>query len=93
MYQGYEGSTICFAVILPYLLYLSASWYKKELEEEKNTLKNRVMHLLNIALGLAFSVVITGLGTGFVFLFMAMVIAGICCLLRSIKEVRECRES
>ncbi len=93
LYQGYEGSTICFGVILPYLLYLIAAWYKKESEEEKNTLGSRLMYLTKIVMGLAVSVLITGLGTGFVFLFMAMVIAGICCLLKSIKEVRECRES
>lgn len=93
LYQGYEGSTICFGVILPYLLYVIVSWYKRESEVEKNTLGSRVMYIFKILLGLAVSVVITGLGTGFVFLFMAMVLAGICCLLKSIKEVRECRES
>ena len=93
LYQGYEGNTICFGVILPYLLYLIASWYKKESEEEKNTLGNRLMYITKIALGLVVSVLMTGLGSGFVFLFMAIVIAGICCLLKSIKEVRECRES
>ncbi len=93
LYQGYEGMTICFGVILPYLLYLIISWYKKEIEEEKNTLVNRMMHLLKILLGLVVSVLVTGLGTGFVFLFMAIVLAGVCCLLKSVKEVRECKES
>lgn len=93
LYQGYEGNTICFGVILPYLLYLIAAWYRKESEEEKNTLGSRLMYLTKIIMGLVVSVLITGLGTGFVFLFMAMIIAGICCLLKSIKEVRECRES
>ena len=51
------------------------------------------MYITKIALGLVVSVLMTGLGSGFVFLFMAIVIAGICCLLKSIKEVRECRES
>ena len=92
LYSGYDGITICFAVILPYLLYLIVSWYKSESGEEAVTLGNRIMYILKMMLGLGASIVITGLGTGFVFLFMAMVIAGICCLLKSIKEVRACRE-
>lgn len=93
LYQGYEGSTICFGVILPYLLYLIAAWYQKETKEEKNTMGCRLMYIFKIGMALFTSLLITGLGNGFVFLFMAMVIAGICCLLKSIKEVRECRES
>lgn len=93
LYQGYEGSTICFGVILPYLLYLIAAWYQKETKEEKNTMGCRIMYLFKIGMALVTSILITGLGNGFVFLFMAVVIAGICCLLKSIKEVRECRES
>ena len=93
LYQGYEGNTICFAVILPYLLYLIVSWYRKESEEEKNTFGIRFMYLTKIVMAFAVSVLLTSLGSGFVFLFMAMVIAGICCLLKSIKEVRACRES
>ena len=93
LYQGYEGSTICFGVILPYLLYLVVAWYRKESEEEKNTLGSRLMYLTKIIMGFMVSILVTGLGTGVVFLFMAMVIGGICCLLKSIKEVRECRES
>ena len=79
-------------MILPYLLYLVISWYKQESGVEAVAPAVRVMYVLKMLLGLAVSVVVTGLGTGFVFLFMAMVIAGICCLLKSIKEVRACRE-
>lgn len=93
LYQGYEGSTICFGVILPYLLYLIAAWYRKESEEEKNTLGSRMMYLTKITMVFVVSILITGLGTGFVFLFISMVIGGICCLLKSIKEVRECTKS
>lgn len=93
LYQGYEGSAICFGVILPYLLYLIAAWYQKETKEEKNTIGCRLMYIFKIGMAFLTSLLITGLGNGFVFLFMAMVIAGICCLLKSIKEVRECRES
>lgn len=93
LYRGYDGTSICFTVILPYLLYLIVSWYKWESEEEKTEWSIRIMYLLKGMLGLAVSVVVTGIGTGFVFLFMAMVIAGICCLLKSIKEVRACKES
>lgn len=92
LYRGYDGPTICFGVILPYLLYLIVSWYKQESGEEVVAFSVRVKYVLKMLLGLAVCVVITGLGTGFVFLFMAMVIAGICCLLKSIKEVRACRE-
>ena len=92
LYRGYDGTTICFGVILPYLLYLVISWYKQESGEEAVAPAVRVMYVLKMLLGLAVSVVVTGLGTGFVFLFMAMVIAGICCLLKYIKEVRACRE-
>ena len=92
LYRGYDGTTICFGVILPYLLYLIVSWYKLESGEETVNLWVRIMYILKMVLGLALSVVITGLGTGFVFLFMAMVIAGICCILKSIREVRACKE-
>ena len=92
LYRGYEGTTICFGVILPYLLYLIVSWYKLESGEETVMLATRIMYILKMMLGFAVSVVITGLGTGFVFLFMAVVVAGICCILKSIKEVRACRE-
>ena len=93
LYQGYEGNTVCFAVILPYLLYLIVAWYRKESEEEKNTFAIRFMYLTKMVLAFAVSVLVTGLGNGLVFLFMATVITGICCLLKSIKEVRACRES
>lgn len=93
LYRGYEGSTICFAVILPYLLYLITSWYKREVSEEKPTVGSRFVYFTKILMGLLVSLLLTGMGTGFVFLFMATVIASICCLLKSIKEVRECRES
>jgi len=92
LYQGYEGMTICFGVMMPYLLYLILSWYRSESAEEKMTVYARVTYLLKIALVFACSMVITGLGTGFLFLFMTGVVAAVCCLIKSIKEVRACRE-
>ena len=59
LYQGYEGNTICFAVILPYLLYLIVGWYKKESEEEKNTFGIRFMYLTKIVISFAVSILIT----------------------------------
>ena len=92
LYQGYEGITVCFGVLIPYLLYIILSWYKEESEEEKTTLGTRVMYFLKIALVFATSMVITGLGTGLLFLIISAGIAGVCCLLKSIQEVRACRE-
>ena len=92
LYQGYEGVTICFAVLMPYLLYVIFSWYKKESEEEKTTIGMKIMYLLKIGLVFATSMVITSLGTGFLFLFLTAGIVAICCLLKSIREVRACKE-
>lgn len=92
LYQGYEGITICFGVLMPYLLYLILTWYRRESDEERTTLGTRLMFVLKIALVFACVVVITGLGTGFLFLFMTGAIAAVCCLLKSIKEVRACKE-
>ena len=92
LYQGYEGTTICFGVMIPYLLYVILSWYRSESDEEKITLATRIMYVLKIVLVFACSLVITGIGTGFLFLFMTGVIAAVCCLIKSIKEVRSCKE-
>ena len=92
LYQGYEGTTICFGVLMPYLLYVILSWYRSEGDEERITFATRLMYILKIALVFACSMVITGLGTGFLFLFMTGVVAAVCCLIKSIKEVRACRE-
>ena len=92
LYQGYEGITICFAVMMPYLLYVILAWYRRESGEEKVAFTTRLMFVLKIVLVFACSMVITGLGTGFLFLFMAGAIAAVCCLLKSIKEVSTCRE-
>ena len=92
LYQGYEGITICFGVMMPYLLYIILSWYRSEGDEEKITLATRLMYVFKIALVFVCSIVITGLGTGFLFLFMTGVIAAVCCPIKSIKEVRACRE-
>lgn len=92
LYQGYEGTTICFGVLMPYLLYVILSWYRQESDEEKTTWGMRIMYCLKIALVFAASMVITGLGTGCLFLFATGGIAAVCCLLKSIQEVRACRE-
>ncbi len=92
LFQGYEGTTICFGVMMPYLLYLILSWYRSEGAEEKMSIYARVTYVLKIALVFACSMVITGLGTGFLFLFMTGAIAAVCCLIKSIKEVRACKE-
>ena len=92
LYQGYEGMTICFGVMIPYLLYLILSWYRSEGAEEKVSLYTRVTYVLKMALVFACSMVITGLGTGFLFLFMSGAVAAVCCLIKSIKEVRTCKE-
>ena len=92
LYQGYEGATICFGVLMPYLLYVILSWYRQESDEEKTTWGMRIMFCLKIALVFATSMVITGLGTGFLFLFITGGVAAVCCLLKSIWEVRACRE-
>ena len=92
LYQGYDGTTICFGILMPYLLYVIFSWYKQESEEEKTTIGMRIMFLLKIGLVFATSMVITGLGTGFLFLFLTAGIMAVCCLLKSIKEVRACKE-
>ena len=91
-YQGYEGITICFGVMVPYLLYIILSWYRSEGTEERITFFVRLTYVLKIALVFACSMVITGLGTGFLFLFMTGAVAAVCCLIKSIKEVRACRE-
>ena len=93
LYQGYEGVTICFGVLMPYLLYVIFSWYKRESEEEKTTIGMKIMYLLKIGLIFASSMFITSLGTGFLFLFITAGIVAICCLLKSVKEVRACKES
>lgn len=90
--QGYEGTTICFGVMMPYLLYIILSWYSSESAEEKVSLYARLTYVLKIALVFACSMVITGLGTGFLFLFMTGTVAAVCCLIKSIKEVRACKE-
>ncbi len=90
--QGYEGTTICFGVMMPYLLYIILSWYRSEGADEKMSLYARVTFVLKIALVFACSMVITGLGTGFLFLFMTGAVAAVCCLIKSIKEVRACKE-
>lgn len=92
LYQGYEGVTICFGVLMPYLLYVIFSWYKRESEEERTSLGMRFMYLLKIVLVFATSMVISSLGTGFLFLFLTAGIVAICCLLKSVKEVRACKE-
>ena len=92
LYQGYEGMTICFGVLMPYLLYVILLWYRRESEEEKTTFGIRLSFLFKIALVFACSMVITGLGTGFLFLFMTGAVAAVCCLLKSVKEVRACKE-
>ena len=92
LFAGYEGTTICFGVMMPYLLYLILSWYRSEGAEEKMSIYSRVTYVLKIALVFACSMVITGLGTGFLFLFMTGIIAAVCCLIKSIKEVRACKE-
>lgn len=92
LYQGYEGITICFGVMMPYLLYVILSWYRSEGDEEKITIWTRLMYVLKIALVFACSMVITGLGAGFLFLFMTGAVAAVCCLIKSIKEVRACKE-
>lgn len=92
LYQGYEGTSISFGVLMPYLLYIILSWYRSEGAEEKIAFYTRVTYVLKIALIFACSMVITGLGTGFLFLFMTGVVAAVCCLIKSIKEVRECKE-
>ena len=92
LFQGYEGTTICFGVMMPYLLYLILSWYRSEGAEEKMPIYARVTYVLKIALVFACSMVITGLGTGFLFLFMTGAVAAVCCLIKSIKEVRACKE-
>ena len=92
LYQGYEGTAICFGVLMPYLLYVILLWYRSEGAEEKVTLYARITYVLKIALVFACSMVITGLATGFLFLFMTGVIAAVCCLIKSIKEVRACKE-
>ena len=90
--QGYEGTTICFGVMMPYLLYVILSWYRSESAEEKVSFYSRLTYVLKIALVFACSMVITGLGTGFLFLFMTGTVAAVCCLIKSIKEVRACKE-
>ena len=92
LYQGYEGMTICFGVLMPYLLYVILSWYRSEADNEKVAFATRLMYVLKIALVFACSMVITGLGTGFLFLFMTGAVAAVCCLIKSIKEVKACRE-
>ena len=92
LYQGYEGTTICFGVLIPYLLYVILSWYRSEGAEEKMTIWARLTYVLKIALVFACSMVIAGLGTGFLFLFMTGAVAAVCCLIKSIKEVRACGE-
>ena len=92
LYQGYEGITICFGVMIPYLLYVILCWYRSEGEEDKLSLYARITYVLKIALVFACSMVITGLGTGFLFLFMTGMVAAVCCLIKSIKEVRACKE-
>ena len=92
LYQGYEGTTICFGVMMPYLLYIILSWYRSESTEEKMLFYARLTYVFKIALVFACSMVITGLGTGFLFLFMTGTIAAVCCLIKSIKEVRACKE-
>ena len=92
MRQGYLGETICFAVILPYLLYVLISWYQAESGETKLTLGSRVQYILKMLLALGTSFVITGLGTGSVLLVLCLLIAAACCLVKSVKEVWACKE-
>lgn len=90
--QGYLGETICFAVILPYLLYVVVCWYQAEGGEEKLSFVNRLQYVLKLLLPLGTSFVITGLGTGIVLLVICLFVAAACCLIKSIQEVRACKE-
>lgn len=93
LYQGYLGETICYAVILPYQLYIIISWYQEEGSEEKLTFKDRSQFVLKLLLPLSTSFFIAGLGTGCVLLILCLFISAACCLIQSIMEVRACRES
>lgn len=92
LYQGYLGETICFAVILPYLLYVVLDWYQSEGGEEHPTNAKRIQFVMRLLIPLCISVFLTGLGTGFVLLVICLLIAAACCLIRSLKEVKACKE-
>ena len=92
LYQGYLGETICFAVILPYLLSVVIDWYHKAGGEERLTTRERVYYMLKLLFPLMTSVFLTGLGTGLILLVLCLFIAAACCLIKSIGEVRACRK-
>ena len=93
VYNGYLGMTICMAVILPYLLFLLYSWYMEENREQAVSWKRRALYFFKIVLCFLTSIFITGIATGFLFLFLTLVVAGVCCLVITLMEVHACRES
>ncbi len=86
--NGYAGDVICAGCILPYLLYEIKKWYDCENGENPPSAFIRISYIGKIALGLMASVFITGLATGPVFLFVIIIIAGLCALIKTIREVR-----
>lgn len=90
LWNGYAGEVICALVMLPYLLYIVRNWYLVENSENPPTNLKRIMTILILAFCLVTSLFMTGIATGFLFLFMMLIILGICCLIKTIKEVKKC---
>ena len=92
LYNGYAGETICAVIFIPYMLTLIFRWYHQENAQGSVTVLTRIRYIAKILFLFVTSLFITGIATGFLPLFITAFLAGICCLIKTCKEVRECKE-
>ena len=88
LWNGYAGDVICALIMLPYLMYLVRKWYIQENSENPPTMWIRFSFIFKLLVCLVTSLFLTGIATGFVFLLIILIILGLCCLIKTIKEVR-----
>ena len=90
MWNGYAGDVICAVVMLPYILFVLRQWYMRENSENPPGIGQRILYIFKTGFCLVTSVFLTGLATGLLFLIIIIVILGLSCLIKTIKEVKKC---